>query len=140
MIKQFLLIAYFNLPIVGFSAAKSDAIIGTWLTEMRDVKIEIYQKTNQYFGRVVWMAVPNDDDGVPLVDEKNPNPELKNGPIFDMDILLGFVYDKAGEWDGKIYDPKVGKTYICKLRIDGLKLKVRGYLGWLYDTKIWTKA
>lgn len=140
MIKQILILAYFFSPTFGFSSLSADAIIGVWLTQMRDVKIEIYHKADQYFGRVVWLEVPNDDEGVPLVDEKNPNPVLKNGPIFDMDILLGFVYDNDGEWDGKIYDPKVGKTYVCKLRISGLNLKVRGYMGWLFDTKTWTKA
>lgn len=140
MIKQILILAYFFSPTFGFSSLNSDAIMGVWLTEMRDVKIEIYHKSDQYFGRVVWLEQPNDDAGIPLVDEKNPNPVLKDGPIFDMDILLGFVYDNDGEWDGKIYDPKVGKTYVCKLRISGLKLKVRGYMGWLFDTKTWTKV
>lgn len=125
---------------LGFSGVKSDAILGVWLTQIQDGKIEIYQKENRYYGRVVWMAEPNDKDGKPLLDENNPNPALRKKPVFNMDILIGFVYDNDGEWNGKIYDPKDGKTYQCKLWISASNLKVRGYSGWLYQTKTWTKV
>jgi len=138
--KQFLLFAYFIVPIFGFGAVKSDDIIGTWLTEIKDAKVEVYKKGATYYGRVVWIAEPLDDKGKPVVDKENPNPNLKKRPILNMDILIGFVFDNDGEWDGKIYDPKDGKSYTCKLWIEGTTLKVRGYLGWLYDTKTWSKA
>ena len=86
------------------------------------------------------MAEPKDEEGRPKVDEKNPNAKLKTRPILQMDILSGFVYSD-GEWTGgTIYDPKDGETYECKLWLENGNLMVRGYLGWLFDTKTWTKA
>lgn len=140
MMKQFLFLAFFLSPVFGFCAEKSDAILGTWLTQIADAKIEIYKKANQYYGRVIWLAEPNDKDGKPVVDENNPDPLQKKRPIYKMDILIDLEYDNDGEWDGKIYDPKDGKIYTCKLWIVGSQLKVRGYLGWLFDTKTWTRV
>lgn len=140
MIKQLVFLLLFLVPVFSFSAVKSDAILGTWMTEIKDAKIDIYQKYGKFYGRVVWIAEPNDENGKPVVDENNPNIKLKSRPVLKMDILLGFVYDNNGEWDGKIYDPKEGKTYTCKLWISDSYLKVRAYSGWLFQTKTWTKA
>ncbi len=129
--------------ITGFaltSYSNSNAVLGIWLTQIKDAKIEIYQKQTQYYGRVVWLAEPKDDEGNPKVDKNNPNTKLKTRPVLNMDILSGFIYDD-GEWTGgTIYDPKDGATYECKLWIEEGNLMVRGYLGWLFDTKIWTRA
>jgi uncharacterized protein (DUF2147 family) len=128
---------------IGFASlsyANSNAILGVWLTQIKDAKIEIYQKASKYFGRVVWLAEPTDAAGRPKLDKNNPNESLKSRSLMNIDILTGFVYDD-GEWtDGTIYDPKDGETYDCKLWIEQGNLMVRGYLGWLYDTKTWTKA
>ena len=140
MIKNTILFALIFLPLMGMSQTGSTAVLGTWLTEIEDAKVEIYQKQGKFYGRVVWIAEPNDEDGKPKIDEHNPNQKLNKRPIMGIDILSGFTYDD-GEWsEGFIYDPKEGKTYDCKFWIEDGKLKVRGYLGWLFDTKTWTKA
>ena len=122
------------------SFANPSAILGIWLTQIKDAKIEIYQRDMKFFGRVVWLAEPKDEEGRPKVDENNPNAKLRTRPVLNMDILTGFSYDD-GEWTGGIiYDPKDGASYECKLWLDQGNLMVRDYLGWLYDTKTWTKA
>lgn len=140
MKKHILLLSFSLISMLSFGAVKSDAILGTWFTEDKDSKVEIYKKGTKYHGRIVWLAEPNDEKGKPLVDKENSNVSLKTRPILNMDIIIGLVYDNDGEWDGSIYNPRDGKTYTCKLWIEGVTLKVRGYLGWVYDTKTWTKA
>ena len=140
MIKQLLFLSFLFVPLLSFSAVKPDAIIGVWMTEIEDAKIEIYRSSGKYYGKVVWMAEPNDEDGKPQVDKYNPDPKKQSRPVFNMDILIGLVYDNDGEWDGIIYDPKDGESYTCKVWISGSNLMVRGYSGWLYKTKTWTKA
>lgn len=140
MIKNTLLLAIFLLPLFSICQSKSTDVLGTWLTEIKDAKVEIYQKQGKFYGRVVWVAEPNDDDGNPKIDKYNPNEKLNKRPVMGIDILLELTYDD-GEWSGGfIYDPKDGKTYECKIWIEDETLKVRGYLGWLFDTKTWTKA
>jgi uncharacterized protein (DUF2147 family) len=57
-----------------------------------------------------------------------------NQPIVGMMIVEGLTAsaDHPGAWsEGKILDPKNGKTYHCSMQLmdKGQKLKVRGYLG-----------
>ena len=63
-------------------------------------------------------------------DAKNPEARLKSRPILGLEILKDFVFDD-GKWtDGKIYDPKSGKTYSCNMTMKGNDvLNMRGYIG-----------
>jgi len=124
----------------AISQVSENDILGIWMTELKDGKIEIYKKNNLYYGRIVWIAEPNDDNGNPILDGNNPDNSLKNRPVMGMDIITKMTYN-GKEWSGgEIYDPKSGDTYTCKLWFENSELKVRGYLGWLFDTKTWTKA
>ncbi len=140
MKRSLIIIIISLLPVFSFCAEKADAIMGVWLTEIADAKIEIYRSSGKYYGKVVWMAEPLNKEGKPQLDEHNPNEKKRTQPIMNMDILVGFVYDNDGEWDGVIYDPKDGESYTCKLWVEDGNLKVRGYSGWLYKTKTWTKV
>ncbi len=120
--------------------ANPNAIVGIWFTQIQDAQVEIYKKEDKFHGRVVWLAEPKDEEGRPKVDEKNPNAKLRSRPIFQIDILSGFVYSD-GEWTGgTIYDPKEGETYSCNLWLENGNLKVRSFRGWLFDTKTWARA
>lgn len=127
-------------PVFSFCETGASKIFGTWLTQIEDAKIEIYQQQDKFFGKVVWIAEPNDDEGKPKTDEYNPNPNLTNRPILGIDILVNFTY-KNGEWSGgQIYDPKKGEFFAGKLWVENGNLMVRGYLGFLFDTKTWTRV
>jgi uncharacterized protein (DUF2147 family) len=97
-------------------------IIGFYWSPKKDAKIEIYLKGGQYFGKFVWA-------GTPRKDAKNPNKSLQNRDILGLEFLTKFVYDDGVYNGGEIYDPETGKTYSCKMSLDGSKLKVRGYMG-----------
>lgn len=115
-------------------------ILGVWLTESQDAKIKIYKSQNKYFGKVIWIKEPLDKDGKPVVDRNNPESALQKQPILGLSIITNMAYSNK-EWSGgKIYDPKNGESYTCKLWLDDGKLKVRGYVGWFFDTKTWSKS
>ena len=104
-----------------------DAILGIWYNEEKDGKIKIYKEDGKFFGKIVWHKTGPD---ISAYDVKNPDPELRTQKKVGLVILKNFEFDD-GEWDdGKIYDPKNGKTYSCiiKLQDDG-SLYVRGYIG-----------
>ena len=124
-------------------AQSADAIVGKWQNKDKDAHIEIYKRGSDYLGKIVWLKNPKDEKGKAKTDHNNPDASLRTRPIIGLEILKGFKYDD-GEWsDGKIYDPKSGKTYSCMMTLNGNnKLNVRGYLGisLIGRTDVWTRV
>lgn len=119
-----------------------DEILGLWWTDDKRAKIEIYKKGEEYSGKIVWIYRTKDDNGNPILDDKNPDEALRKKPILGLNLVSGFVYEK-GKWvDGNIYDPDNGKTYDCVMKLKKGKLEVRGYIGFTMfgRTVVWTKA
>ncbi len=119
-------------------------VLGIWLNEDEDAQIKIYQEDDKYFGKIIWLRDPIDEEtGKPKTDKENPDESLRNVPTLGLLILKNFEFDED-EWnDGTIYDPKSGKTYSCYMIFpDGKeKLKIRGYIGisLLGRTSYWTR-
>jgi len=125
------------------SWAQADQIEHIWYNEEKTGKIQVYKGTdNKFYGKIIWLKEP-DRDGKPKTDINNPDEKRRNEPELGLVVLTGFVKDgEHGYQDGKIYDPKNGKTYSCKMTINGNKLDVRGYVGFsLFGrTTKWTRA
>lgn len=124
---------------------KTDDILGHWLNEDQDGKVEIYKENGKYFGKLVWLKFPIDEEtGKPKLDKHNPDDELKKRPSKGIVLMTDFEYDGDGEWDeGEIYDPKSGKTYSCYMKLESMeKLKVRGFIGvsLIGKTTYWTRT
>ncbi|MGF1924415.1 MAG: DUF2147 domain-containing protein [Bacteroidia bacterium] len=111
-------------------AQNKDAIVGKWLTATGEGQIEIYKRSDKYFGKLFWIKDPNDENGKPKLDQKNPNASLRGKSILGLEILKNFIFED-GKWiDGTIYDPQTGKTYSCNLTLkENGQLGVRGYIG-----------
>ncbi|OQP64068.1 SIGNAL peptide protein [Niastella vici] len=133
------------LLLLGMKAAlaqTADAILGNWLNEEKDARIQIYKSGAAYFGKIVWLKTPNEADGTPKIDKKNSSAALRTRPIMNLVILTKFNFDD-GEWTaGEIYDPKSGKTYSSNMKLKGDKLEIRGYVGisLFGRTTVWTRA
>ncbi|MBC8045357.1 MAG: DUF2147 domain-containing protein [Fimbriimonadaceae bacterium] len=123
-------------------AQYSDVIIAKWLSGDGDGKIEVYKQGNKYYGKLVWLKEPFEDDGrTPKVDDENPDESKQNQPLIGLVILKNFEF-KEGFWqEGSIYDPANGRTYDCEMWLDGNdKLKIRGYWGFVHRTETWTRS
>ncbi len=112
-----------------------------------DSQYQIYDcGEGQVCGRITWLEVPNDENGVPQVDVNNIDVSLRGRPLLGMEFLIEFIVDerKHDKWkNGRIYNPRNGKTYKSTMQLDGENtLKVRGYVGvpLLGETQIWTRA
>lgn len=122
----FVLMAY---AVMSF-AQNADAILGKWQNPTGEGQITIYKKADKYFGRLSWLKFPNDANGKPKTDIHNPDKSLQSRPEFGLELLKDFVYDGDNVYNnGTIYDPKSGKTYSCKMTLEGKKLKIRGFMG-----------
>lgn len=124
---------------------KADDLLGTWLNEDKDGHVKIYKENGKYYGKLIWLKNPIDEEtGKAKLDKHNDDEELQKRPLQDLMLLTDFVYDEDGEWeDGEIYDPKSGNTYSCYIQMESMdKIKVRGYIGisLLGRTTYWTRV
>ena len=116
-------------------AGYSQTILGKWLTEAGDAKVEIYESNGKVNGKIVWL-----EKGPDTKDTHNTDEKMRSRKLMGVNILSGLT-KKSEKWEGgRIYNPKNGKTYKCSIWPDGDKLKVRGYLGMFYETQTWKKA
>ncbi|MBK3518526.1 DUF2147 domain-containing protein [Carboxylicivirga marina] len=146
MRKYLLSIALMVLSLASFGQ-KNTKVVGTWLTQDGDSKVEISQNDDGSFtGEIIWLQDPTEEDGSEKLDEHNPDEDLKKRKIMGLKLLKNFQFDEdEEEWnDGTIYDPKSGNTYKCYMWFDGNpnKLQVKGYIGFsLIGKKVsWTRV
>lgn len=114
-----------------FQVSFSQTIFGKWKTVDDETGIEngiveIYEKAGKVYGRLIEI----------LEKEKKHfkcemcEGEDKNKPVLGLVIIKGLK--KKGDFyeGGKVTDPKNGKSYHCKMNLEGKdKLIVRGYIG-----------
>jgi uncharacterized protein (DUF2147 family) len=114
-----------------FQVSFSQTIFGKWKTiddetGMEKGIVEIYEKAGKVYGRIIEI----------LEKEKKHfkcemcEGEDKNKPVLGLVIIKGLK--KKGDFyeGGKVIDPKNGKSYHCKMSLEGKdKLIVRGYIG-----------
>jgi uncharacterized protein (DUF2147 family) len=109
---------------------EDDKIFGTWMSEDKTGKIDVYKANGKYFGKLIWGKTMYEPDGTTSrKDVKNKDEKLRSRNLKDLVMLYDFTYhDEA--WDGgQIYDPYSGNTYSCTLKLKDGKLNIRGYIG-----------
>jgi len=126
--------------------SQKDPLEKVWYNEEKTSKIEIYKAMDgNFYGKIVWLKEPNDNNGKPKVDDKNKDEKKRTTTRMGLLILRKFkktsnsnVYDS-----GTVYDPNNGKTYCGKLTLNGKELKLRGYIcdwSWFGRTSTWKQA
>jgi uncharacterized protein (DUF2147 family) len=112
-------------------AQSKNAVIGIWKNGEGTAMVQIYEKTEKFYGKIVWLKIPNDANNKPKTDSNNPNEKLQSRPLKGLENLVGFVYKGDNIWeDGTIYDPKNGNDYSCTMTlVDNNTLEVRGFVG-----------
>lgn len=133
------------VPAFLFAQKETDRITGVWYNGEKTSKIEIYEtKSGSFAGKIIWLKEPNDEKGKAKVDHKNPEAKLQNRPLIDLVILTGLDPDGKTKYkNGKIYDPKSGKTYSAKGElINNNTLALRGFIGvsLVGRTDTWTRT
>jgi uncharacterized protein (DUF2147 family) len=127
----FATIAVLFVPL--FLYAQANKIEGTWFNEDKTSTINVTKGSDgKYSGEINWLDEPN-ENGKPKIDDENPDPKLATRPVMGLQIVKNFVYDSGKErWiEGRIYDPKNGKTYDCYAWFkdgDYKNLYIKGYV------------
>lgn len=133
---------------VTASAQDGDKILGVYRALGQDTNlwsdVKFTKAGDKYYAQVVWLEKTVDENGNPLLDAKNPDPELRKLPANRIRVIWDIVYDaKKDMWSkGKIYNPMDGKTYDVQVSFDKPDtIKIRAYVGtpMLGRTFFWTK-
>ena len=123
-------------------AAAPAPITGRWITSDKAAVVEVGPCHGNgggaaICGRIAKVLVV--DPTKPTRDVANPDPALRTRPILGMVFLTGFT--AAGDrWNGRIYDPRNGRTYRSIVTRDGATLKVKGCFGPFCRTQVWTRT
>lgn len=113
-------------------ATTGDDLIGQWYTEGNKSIVTIYKASDgTYAGYISWLknSDATDFDGVT--------------PLMGMELVEGFSFNGKKWTGGTIYNPEDGKTYFCKISMDGSNLDVKGSIdaaGLIGKTQTWTPA
>ena len=103
---------------------------GVWLMDGK-VAVQIFECEGLMCGRIVWLLVPRDLEGVLNVDRKNPVPALRRRKLCGLTILWGLRPTDSNRWvDGWFYNPDDGKAYsvTAQLKSDDV-IVARAYVG-----------
>ena len=111
-----------------FAASFAQDVVGKWKLEDGTAIVEVYKEGDVFNGRIVWLAEPNEPDGSPAVDSRNPDAKLRSRKLIGLNMLSGLKKADGEYSGGLIYDPGKGKTYNCSMKVEGDVLKVRGSL------------
>jgi uncharacterized protein (DUF2147 family) len=128
----------------GHSTAAQEGVspAGVWLTEKGDARVQISHCGGAICGKVVWLREPIDAaTGKPQVDDKNPNPELRDRPVIGLQLFNGMRPSGTARWSGRIYNADDGKFYVSNLAMTGpTTLQVEGCVGALCGGETWRKV
>lgn len=117
-----------TLVVTSVSYADEVELLGVYWFPDKEGQVEIFEEDGKFSGKVVAYDEPDQ------LDEKNPDPTLRDQLFLGSLMLKGFSYNpKSKRWEGgTIYDAREGKIYKCRLWFDDKDnsvLKARGYIG-----------
>ena len=110
-------------------ATDAESPIGLWKGE--DATFEMFESDGKLSAKIVALSEPKTSEGKEKTDIHNPDPTKRSHPIIGLVFIRGFAEKSNTRWeDGRVYDPKSGKTYSCIMDLQGPhKIKVRGFIG-----------
>lgn len=128
----------------GAGATQLDPAFGYWLTENKRAIVQVAKCGSVACGKMVWVAEPRNEAGLPKLDLKNEDAAKRSRPICGLPLFGGLTQAKPGRWaDGWLYNPRDGQTYSVQINAEaGQQLKVRGFLGLplLGSSQTWTRV
>jgi len=101
--------------------------------------VEIAERDGKLYGKILELFNPPKPN--PVCEECDEDDSRYMKPVMGMEIIREMEAHDDGKWEhGNIMDPENGKVYRCKLWVEEGKLRVRGYIAFLYRTQTWLPA
>lgn len=123
-------------------AQSADDPTGIWLTEKGDARVRVSRCGGGLCGAIVSLRDKLDPmTGRPAVDDKNPDPALRNRSMVGVQLFFGMKPVGPNKWSGQIYNSDDGKMYDSNVMVAGpAALKVEGCVGAICGGELWTKS
>ena len=138
----------FFLGVIGLVGAPlvlaAESPVGKWNTVDQKTgkvvsEVQIYDQGGKLFGKITSLTEPNNQQGKPKICVKCTGAD-KDKPIVGLVILKDLSPSGDHYKGGIILDPEDGKIYSAEIWVENGQLKVRGYVGFVYQTRTWLKA
>jgi uncharacterized protein (DUF2147 family) len=115
---------------------------GVWLTQAGDARVRVSKCGGGICGVIVGLRDPNDPaTGKPQVDDKNPNPALRNRPMIGLPLFSGMHPAGPNKWSGQIYNADDGGTYASHVTFSGGDaLRIEGCVGMICGGETWSRV
>ena len=126
------------------ASAASEDLAGRWMVEKKDAIVLIEPQGDRLIGKIVWAKDRDGVRGEDRLDAKNPQPANRTRHVLGLPILTDVPVSPTNDgWHakGRIYNPKTGKSYPVKMRLDSpndLRLRVGGKV--IGQTTHWTRV
>ncbi len=129
----------------GIQKLASQSIVGKWRTiddrnGITKAIVELYKEKNGLLSGRVLKIMEKGKEGALCI---KCDGDLKDKPVEGMQIIFSFKNTGDGVYKGKrLFDPEQAMTFRGRIWLDpddSDKLKVRGYLAFLYRTQTWLR-
>lgn len=128
--------------VTGAAAQSASDPTGVWQTQAGDARVKVSKCGGGLCGVIVSLRDRIDPaTGRPAVDDKNPNPALKNRPMIGLPLFSNMQPAAPNKWSGQIYNADDGGTYASNISVAGPDaLRVEGCVGPLCGGETWTRV
>ncbi len=131
--------------LLGATTAQAHGVgepAGIWQTQAGDARVKVSKCGGGLCGVIVSVRDKIDPaTGKPAVDDKNPNPALKNRPMVGLTLFSGMRQVAANKWSGTIYNADDGGSYASNVSVAGPdQLRVEGCVGAICGGETWTRS
>ncbi|MEK7750403.1 MAG: DUF2147 domain-containing protein [Acidobacteriota bacterium] len=109
--RSALLLAALLSIAVPYAIARAALLDSVWLMDGK-VAVQIFDCNGLLCGRVLWLQIPRDPQGVLNRDKRNPDPALRQRGLCGLSVFWNLHPDGPNRWkDGWFYNPDDGRTY-----------------------------
>ncbi len=108
------------------SAYAAPVPAGLWSTPKDKAQVRIAACGDSLCATLAGLKKPNDRDGRPKRDVRNPNLALRDRPVVGVSLVSDMRPD-GDAWSGTVYNPDDGRTYSGRIVVDGAdRLQLQG--------------
>lgn len=83
---------------------------GLWRLDGGKAQVRITDCGGSLCATLAALRNPNDKDGRPKRDKRNPDGSLRDRPVIGLPLVDGMRFD-GRQWTGRFYNPDDGRTY-----------------------------